>query len=114
MKVVDRMSAEHYQWGVVCDGWRLLDAPNLSVIQERVPPSAGETAHFHSEAHQFFFVLSGTATLEMAGASLSFTSGQGVHVPAGTRHRFVNTSELDVVFLVISAPSTRGDRTEAQ
>lgn len=114
MQVIDSTNAEHYQWGIVCDGWRFLDLPHLSVIQERVPPSAGETEHSHSQAHQLFYVLSGTGTLEVGGTSVSFTSGQGIHIPPGTRHRFANHSDQDVVFLVISAPSTRGDRTDVR
>ena len=114
MKVIDRTNVEHYQWGTVCDGWRFLDMPHISVIQERVPALAGETEHFHSQAHQLFYVLSGTATLEMDGTSVSFASGQAVHIPPGTRHRFANHSNQDVVFLVISAPTTRGDRIDVK
>ena len=111
-RVSDIHSAEHYTWGGACDGWRLLDDPALSVIQERVPPLAGEAPHFHVRARQFFYVLSGTASMEFEDEVVSFGAGQGLHVPAGTRHRFVNRSDADVVFLVISAPSTRGDRVE--
>ena len=38
-------------------------------------------------------------------------AGQGLHVAPGTQHRFVNRSDADVVFLVISSPTTAGDRT---
>jgi hypothetical protein len=41
------VDAEHYVWGSVCDGWRLLNEADLSVIQERVPPGQGEVRHFH-------------------------------------------------------------------
>jgi mannose-6-phosphate isomerase-like protein (cupin superfamily) len=54
-------NAEHYVWGQVCDGWHLLKSDGLSVICERVPPGAGEIAHYHERAHQFFYVLSGRA-----------------------------------------------------
>jgi len=107
----DTGTAEHYTWGGVCDGWHLLKNPALSVIQERVPPGAGEARHFHSHARQFFFVLSGTATMEFESDAVTFGAGQGLHVPPGTRHRFVNRSDADVVFLVISSPTTAGDRT---
>lgn len=30
-------TAEHYRWGQDCDGWRLPQGPDLSVIQERSP-----------------------------------------------------------------------------
>ena len=112
-QIADLSSAAHYTWGGVCDGWHLLEHPDLSVIQERVPPGAGEIRHFHSRARQFFYVLSGTATLELEDGSVTFGPGQGVHVAPGTAHRFANRSSDEVVFLVISSPSTAGDRTNA-
>lgn len=112
-RVADIDSAEHYTWGGACDGWRLLDDPSLSVIQERVPPLAGEALHLHVRARQFFYVLSGTASMEFEDGVVCFGAGQGLHVPPGTPHRFVNRSDADVVFLVVSAPSTRGDRVES-
>ena len=60
-------SVAHYQWGAGCDGWRLVDAPELSIIQERMPPGTAEQQHYHERAQQFFFVLAGTATFEVAG-----------------------------------------------
>lgn len=105
------LNSEHYVWGEGCDGWHLLKHADLSVIQERVPPGSGETRHFHSRARQFFFIIRGSATLEFSGQSVTFSAGEGVHVPPGVEHRFVNQSTEDVVFLVISSPSTRGDRT---
>jgi len=104
-------SAEHYTWGDGCDGWHLLQDPSLSVIQERVPPGAGEVRHFHNRARQFFYVLAGVATLEMEGHSVELRPGEGSEVPPGIPHRFVNKTEAEVSFLVISAPTTVGDRT---
>lgn len=109
-RISDIDSAEHYTWGGVCEGWHLLKDPTLSVIQERVPPGAGEAPHFHSRARQFFYVLSGTATMEFESEAVTFGAGQGLHVPPDTQHRFVNRSEADVVFIVISSPTTAGDR----
>jgi mannose-6-phosphate isomerase-like protein (cupin superfamily) len=104
-------SAEHYVWGEVCDGWHLLKDPSLSVIQERVPPGAGETRHFHSRARQFFYVLAGVATLDFDDHSIELKAGEGYEIQPTIRHRFVNRSAEAVSFLVISAPSTQGDRT---
>jgi mannose-6-phosphate isomerase-like protein (cupin superfamily) len=111
-EAIDSARADHYTWGGVCDGWRLLKATDLSVIQERVPPGAAETAHFHSQARQFFYVLAGVATMEFEGRSVVFGQGQGLHVPPGTVHRFANHSGEDAVFLVISSPPAAGDRTD--
>ena len=104
-------SAEHYTWGEVCDGWHLLKGHDMSVIEEVVPPGAGEVKHFHSKARQFFYVLAGEATIEFDDGAVTFSAGQGVHVPPGVPHRFCNRSASTVRFLVLSSPTTRGDRT---
>lgn len=111
---VDAASSEHYVWGSMCEGWHLLKHQDLSVIQERMPPGTAEVQHYHASAQQFFFILSGKATLEFDGHSVCFGSGQGVHVPPGTHHRFINSSAEEVVFLVISSPTTAGDRTNVE
>jgi hypothetical protein len=54
---VSKASAPHYTWASICYGWRLIDTPGLSVVEERVPPGAGEVRHYHNEARQFFYVL---------------------------------------------------------
>jgi mannose-6-phosphate isomerase-like protein (cupin superfamily) len=110
--LVDSTNAEHYVWGAVSEGWRLLAHADLSVIQERVPPGAGEVGHYHTRARQFFYILSGSATLEFGETIVSFCAGQGVHVPPGVPHRFANNTDEEVLFLVVSAPSTTGDRTD--
>jgi mannose-6-phosphate isomerase-like protein (cupin superfamily) len=112
MRPSDKSNADHYVWGGVCDGWHLLRSADLSVIQERVPPGASETKHFHTKARQFFYVLSGTATLEFADGEVTFGAGQGVQVEPGIAHRFRNKAATEVEFLVISSPPTAGDRTD--
>jgi mannose-6-phosphate isomerase-like protein (cupin superfamily) len=108
------LNAEHYVWGSVCDGWHLLKESDLSVIQERVPPGRGEVRHFHRKARQYFYVLKGRATLELAGEAVTFGPGQGMHIPPGVAHRFVNTGSEAVEFLVVSSPTTQGDRTNIE
>lgn len=113
LRAVRPEGANRYSWGGVCDGWRLVERPDLSVKRERVPPGAGETPHRHGAARQFFFVLSGEATLELDGRALTFGAGEGVEVPPGTPHRFCNRGAQEVHFLVVSTPSTANDRTAA-
>jgi mannose-6-phosphate isomerase-like protein (cupin superfamily) len=107
---VCRENAEHYVWGDACDGWHLLKDPQLSVIHERMPAGATETRHRHHFAQQFFFILSGTATLEINEVAHALHAGQGMHVPAGTVHQFSNRSTEALEFLVVSQPPNQGDR----
>ena len=107
-------NAEHYLWGGNCDGWRLVRTPELSVIQERVPPGGRETRHFHSRARQFFFVLEGEAVLEVAGQRHTLPTRTGLEIAPGAPHQFRNESEHEVIFLIISQPPGQGDRLPAE
>ncbi|HET9224485.1 MAG TPA: cupin domain-containing protein [Roseiflexaceae bacterium] len=107
---MSKKTAEHYTWGNRCDGWRLVDRPELSVIHERMPPGTAEIWHYHEAARQFFFVLSGTATIEIGEQIHTLHPQQGVEIASGLPHQMRNESDADVEFLVISQPTTRGDR----
>jgi mannose-6-phosphate isomerase-like protein (cupin superfamily) len=110
LSAISKATAEHYTWGNGCDGWHLVKNPQLSVIQERMPAGTAEVRHFHHHAQQFFFVLAGKATMEVAGRPMVLISGEGVWIPAGTLHQMRNDSEDEVHFLVISHPPSHGDR----
>ena len=105
-----QIGAEHYRWAEVCDGWHLLKRADLSVIEERVPPGGAEIRHRHAQARQYFYILAGAAGLAFDGREVALSAGEGIEVPPGLPHRFINASDQDVRFLVISAPSTAGDR----
>lgn len=105
-------SAEHYHWGNGCDGWHLVKSASLSVIQECVPPGCEEVRHFHKKAEQFFFVLSGIATIEVDGVIHTLKQHQGLHVAAQMPHQLKNKSDDALVFTVTSTPPSHGDRVE--
>lgn len=109
-KPIERANAEHYLWGKGCDGWHLVKRDDMSVIAERVPSGAGETRHLHEKVRQFFYILSGSAVIEIDGECIPLNEGQGIEVAPGTPHRFSNESEEDVHFLVFSHPASHGDR----
>ncbi len=110
---VSAATAAHYTWGSGCDGWHLVNRPELSVIRERMPPGTSEARHFHTAARQFFYVLSGSAVLEVDGVDLALAAGQGLEVVPGARHQIFNRSEAPLEFLVVSQPPSHGDRTLA-
>ena len=107
---ISSASAEHYTWGAQCDGWHLVRAPGLSVIQERMPPGTSEVRHRHAHSRQFFFVLAGELTLEVLGAVHVLTAGMGLEIAPGVAHQAVNRSSAPAEFLVISQPPSHGDR----
>lgn len=114
MPVSSIKSGKHYSWGVGCDGWHLAATPNLSVIQERVPGGSSEERHLHNRSEQFFYVLKGVATLEVAGVVHVLSPGEGFHVPANVPHTLSNKHEQPLEFLVVSTPPGHGDRENAK
>jgi len=107
---IDRDRAEHYRWGGACDGWHLVRDPQLSVIEERMPPATREARHRHARSRQFFFVLAGELTMEVEGTRHRLTTRTGLEIPPGVVHQALNESDADVEFLVVSAPPSHGDR----
>lgn len=112
MSVINKASAPHYQWGRGCDGWILSPSSDLLIIQERMPAQTSEQRHFHSKARQFFFVLQGHLTMELDGEILVVPAMSGIEIAPGKPHQARNDGETDVHFLVVSSPTTRGDRTD--
>jgi mannose-6-phosphate isomerase-like protein (cupin superfamily) len=107
---VSRDNAEHYVWGEICDGWHLLRGESLSVIEERMPPGSQEQRHFHARSRQFFYVLAGELTMEIADRRHLLPAGCGMEISPGEPHQAMNKSGSNVRFLVISQPPSHGDR----
>lgn len=105
-------TAPHYVWGDGCDGWHLVRTTGLSVIEERMPAGTSEVRHWHARARQFFYVLSGTLTMEVEGVRHRLVARTGIELPPGTAHQALNEDSADVEFLVVSMPPSHGDRHE--
>lgn len=109
-KVSSQEPLKHYQWGNACDGWNLVDEPTLSVKKERMPAGTAEALHYHQYAQQFFFILKGTASFETEGETFIIHEQEGLHIPAGKKHRILNQTAMDLEFILSSQPSTVNDR----
>ena len=109
---VSRDNAEHYRWGDDCDGWHLVKDPQLSVIEEFMPPGAAEIRHHHERSQQFFYILTGEVLMEINGENRLIAAGSGVRILPGTRHQIRNPSSGPVRFLVVSQPPSHGDRVD--
>lgn len=111
--MIKKETGQHYNWGQGCDGWHLLRHPELSVIQERMPPATSEVRHYHARARQFFFVLKGVATIELNNRRETLHAHEGIEIPPGAPHQVSNESNEAVEFLVVSQPPSHGDRVPA-
>jgi mannose-6-phosphate isomerase-like protein (cupin superfamily) len=112
MNPVSTANAEHYTWGNSCDGWYLVRAPELHIIEELMPPGTFETRHLHLRARQFFYVLEGELTMEVEREVLVLRTGEGVEIAPGKAHQASNSSAEATRILVTSQPPSHGDRVE--
>lgn len=99
-----------YTWGDGCLAWTLVDAEDLSVKSEVMPPGTREALHYHAAARQFFYILRGNAEFISNGKTISVQPGTGVHIPPGVSHYIRNSDDTELEFLVISQPNTKNDR----
>ena len=110
--IQDKNNSEHYFWGVNCQGWRLLDTNDLSIIEEEMAPFTSEKYHSHKYAQQLFYILSGAAEFELGDQKYKVLEGQSFYIEPELKHRIINNFEYPLKFLVISRPSSKKDRQE--
>ena len=103
-------NSEHYNWGSNCSGWHMVKSQNLSIIEELMPPKTKEKTHHHNFSQQYFRILSGKATFEIEDKLVEVEQGYGIHILPKTKHRIRNDELEDLEFIVISEPTTQGDR----
>lgn len=103
-----------YNWGSDCISWHLVNKPNLSVIQERMPAGSKEKLHYHKQAAQFFFILQGNAPFFKDGIKYELTANEGILVEPGEVHFIENVGPSTLEFIVISQPHAHGDRVDQE
>ncbi len=108
--IISKENSELYYWGDKCIGWHLVKSKNLSIIEELMPPNTKEEKHYHNFSEQFFQILNGTATFEIAGQTIEVEKGKGIHILPKIKHQIRNNTSENLEFIVISSPTTRGDR----
>jgi mannose-6-phosphate isomerase-like protein (cupin superfamily) len=108
--IITKENSEHYIWGDNCDGWYFLKRNDVSVIQEKMPSGTSEIKHFHKETRQFFYILNGTASIDIEGIFFEITANSGIEIQPFQVHQIFNKSNSDLEFLLISCPCVNRDR----
>ncbi|XDZ68181.1 cupin domain-containing protein [Alphaproteobacteria bacterium LSUCC0226] len=115
MHPASRDTQTAYKWGNGGVGWPLVETAGLLVIEETLAPGCSEKHHYHNQAEQCFYMLAGRAVMQFAdGQHIEIGPGMTFHIPPKTPHAIVNQTVEEIRFLVISAPSSRGDRYEVE
>lgn len=115
MRPVSKSTKKAYRWGNGGMGWPLVETKGLLLVEETLAPGCSEKYHYHNQAAQIFYMLAGGAVMRFAdGQSVEIDTGMALHIPPETSHAIVNQTDEEIRFLVISAPSSRGDRHEGE
>jgi quercetin dioxygenase-like cupin family protein len=81
-----------------------LSGGGLGLIEATVPPGGGPAPHIHRHTDETFYLVSGE--LEFLDGERTFTAGTGdlVHLPRNTVHRFFNPGLFPATMLFIFTP----------
>ncbi|KAA0550059.1 cupin domain-containing protein [Bacillus sp. BGMRC 2118] len=108
--ILSKKLTKHYKWGADCEGWIFASNDTQTMILERMPPHTREQRHYHKYAKQLFFIIQGTAVIEIDGEAFILHEQEAIEIEKGLPHQIVNNSGEDIVFFVISQPPTVNDR----
>lgn len=75
-----------------------------------MPPNTSEVKHYHNKAQQFFYILKGNAVFELDNKTVRIGEREGIHIGSQVIHQIRNEGNMDLEFLVISEPTSKGDR----
>ncbi len=78
--------------------------PHAQVVVMSIPPGGEIGEEVHTDVDQVLVGVEGEGIAVLEGEHSPMTPGRLVHVPAGTRHNFVNKGSVDLKLYTIYAP----------
>jgi mannose-6-phosphate isomerase-like protein (cupin superfamily) len=82
----------------------LSTGPNSQVVVMSIPPGGDIGEETHDDVDQILVFVQGTGEAVLDGKKSECSNGRLVHVPAGTKHNFVNTGTVDLRLYTVYAP----------
>ena len=96
--IVKRAKANSYFREVLATG------PHSQVVVMSIPPGGDIGEEVHDDVDQTLVFVGGKGQAILDGEKSAVAVDRLVHVPAGTRHNFVNTGKVDLRLYTIYAP----------
>ena len=97
--IVKRAKANSYFREVLATG------PHSQVVVMSIPPGGDIGEEVHDDVDQTLVFVQGEGQAILDGKKSAVAVDRLVHVPAGTRHNFVNTGKVDLRLYTIYAPA---------
>jgi mannose-6-phosphate isomerase-like protein (cupin superfamily) len=82
----------------------LATGPRTQVVVMSIPPGGEIGSEVHPDVDQVLVFVQGEGQAILDGEKSAVSVDRLVHVPAGTRHNFVNTGKADLRLYTIYAP----------
>ena len=94
----------------------LLDRTNSNVAlqslaEAELPPGAATTRHYHRESEEIYYLLEGSARMDLDGDTRDVTVGDAILIPPGAWHEITNTGPQTLRFLCCCSPPYRHEDT---
>ena len=78
--------------------------PHAQVVVMSIPPAGEIGEEVHPDVDQVLVFVEGEGVAVLEGQRSPMSPGRLVHVPAGTRHNFVNEGSVDLKLYTVYAP----------
>jgi mannose-6-phosphate isomerase-like protein (cupin superfamily) len=78
--------------------------PHAQVVVMSIPPGGEIGEETHHDVDQVLVFVEGAGVAILEGQRTTLTPGRLVHVPAGTRHNFLNEGSVDLKLYTVYAP----------
>lgn len=85
-----------------------------SFARAYLEPSVSSVPHINEGFQETFFVIDGSGTLISDGQERSIRDGDGVYVPPGVEHTFVNDGDIPLEFLIVVETIPDGAEVESR
>ena len=82
----------------------LSTGPHSQVVVMSIPPGGDIGEETHDDVDQILVFVQGEGKAVLDGKKSALAPGRLVHVPAGTRHNFINSGKVDLRLYTVYAP----------
>jgi mannose-6-phosphate isomerase-like protein (cupin superfamily) len=76
-----------------------------SVAHVVIPQGKSAFRHYHPESEESYYVIQGTAWMEIDDEVRTLSPGDAVLIPARSVHKISNRNEEDLIFIVVCVPA---------
>ena len=90
-------------------GYQAGNIKSHSLAEVTIPPGGSSQAHYHRNSEETYFILSGTATLNINSQTYKLNPGEAILIEPHDVHEISNDEGQDLIFLAVCVPAWHQD-----